>query len=168
MEAVESVNGVNSILDIGAGFGKYGIFLRERYDVRFKRVHPSTWRTRIDCVEIWKPYISAIHAVVYDNIFVKDIFKFCKQLESYDVILMIECLEHMPKWKGKKVLRALSERANKLLIVSFPTHFKGGENKDWDNPYEEHRCLWTKDELDSTIGTTVQLGSTLFKKEFNV
>ena len=31
---VEEVKDVKSILDVGIGFGKYGVILRERFDVR--------------------------------------------------------------------------------------------------------------------------------------
>lgn len=164
MDQVVKIDNVKSVLDIGCGFGRYGVLLRERLDVRYKRYSVRQWKTRIDAVEVWKLYLTPLHSFIYDNIYVKNIFSYCNKLDNYDVILMLECLEHLPKWKGKKVVKRLEEKANKLLLISFPDKFNGKENAEWENPYEEHKCLWTKGELSDCIGPVKQLSPTIFAK----
>ena len=61
----------HSVLDIGPGFGKYGVLCREfleiwdgRYEYKFKR--------RIDCVEVFPDYITDLHRYIYNSIYTAD------------------------------------------------------------------------------------------------
>ncbi len=48
---------LKSILDVGAGFGKYGVLFRELLDVRHVGTEKRQWTHRIDAVEVWEnPY----------------------------------------------------------------------------------------------------------------
>lgn len=167
LSRTDKVKNIESILDVGIGFGKYGVLLRERYDVRFKRCRRENWKVRIDGVEIYKDYITPMHEYVYSKIYIDHIHSLLDKLRRYDVILALEVLEHMEKWKGTEVIKGLFNKCNKLLLISFPTYFRGNEGKDWPNAYERHRCLWTQQELDKAIGETEKLRPTVFAKEVN-
>ena len=156
----------NSILDIGVGFGKYGVLLRERYDVRFKRCVREDWKIKIDGIEVYENYITPYHRYIYNEIIVGDILNLVDKLENYDIILMLEILEHLKKEDGAKILQLIKNKSIKLLLTSFPRTFSGKEGYDWPNIHERHLCLWTKSELDDVIGTTEQLTPTIFAKEF--
>ena len=164
MRRVEEVEDVKSILDIGIGFGKYGVILRERFDVRLKRYDDSDWITIIDGVEIYSDYITPIHTYVYDTIYLGDIFELVGNLKRYEIFLMIDCLEHLSKWKGMKIVKELFSLCNKLLIFSFPCIFQGDEGYDWPNVRERHRCLWTPEDLDNLIGEVERIKPTIFAK----
>lgn len=155
----------NSILDIGVGFGKYGVLLRERYDVRFKRCKHSQWDIRIDGSEIYDDYLLPHIQYIYDRIYLGDICNTINGMHSYDVILMLEVLEHISKEKGIELIRSIKNLTNSLLIVSFPRSLKGDEGSDWPNTYERHLCLWTKDELMNEIGLVETLSPTIFAQE---
>ena len=163
-DRIERVKDVKSILDVGIGFGKYGVILRERFDIRFKRYDESDWITIIDGVEIYSDYITPMHTYVYDTIYLGDIFELIDNLKRYDVILMIDCLEHLSKWKGREVVRKLFTLCDKLLLFSFPNFFRGDEGYKWPNVRERHRCLWTPKELNELIGKVERIEPTIFAK----
>jgi hypothetical protein len=45
-----------SILDIGIGFGKYGVLIRDLLELPNERYDKDLWITRIDGVEAFKGY----------------------------------------------------------------------------------------------------------------
>lgn len=157
--------GCVSILDIGAGFGKYGVILRERMDIRFKRYDKPSWITKIDCVESYKDYINPVHRHVYDTIYTQKIENIIDLLPSYDIILMIDCLEHLEKSEGTKLLPKLDAKSNKLLILSFPNIYQARAGADWPNPLERHRCLWTQEDIESIIGPVKKHKYTIYAKD---
>ena len=63
-----------SILDVGCGFGKYGFLLREVLDWEdfYGIDQPRHWKTIIDAVEIWEPYLTEIQRLIYSEIFIGD------------------------------------------------------------------------------------------------
>lgn len=152
-----------SILDVGCGFGKFGVLLRERYDIRKNRYEKKDWMTKIDAVEVWAKYITPLHTYVYSNIYSANILTALKWLPHYDVILALEVLEHLPKDEGLTVLYELQARCNKLMVISFPNTFNGREGRDWENPHERHQCLWTQEELNACLDDNViKLGGTSY------
>src|SRR3972149_3569081 len=89
-----------SILDIGVGFGKYGVLCREylKFWVWDGTHDFHDFKTRIDGVEAFEEYLTPIHAFVYDNIYKGDAKDLVDQLDtSYDLVLLIDVLEHFNK-----------------------------------------------------------------------
>lgn len=157
-----------SVLDIAAGWGKYGVLTREFYDAKIKgRYDKKDWRTRIDMVEIWKDYVNPVHRYIYDNVYIADIRDLAHKLDSYDVMFLLEVLEHMPKEDGEKLLKILKFKCNKLMFLAFPNYFRGGEGRGWPNPHEEHLCLWTVEDLVAVLDMSVEkIGPTSFVANF--
>ena len=152
-----------SVLDVGCGFGKFGVLLRERFDVRKNRYDKKEWRTKIDAVEVWPQYITPLHTYIYDSIYSSDIRSAIKWIPHYDVILVLEILEHLPKSDGLQILTDLQARTNKLMVISFPNTFNGREGAAWENPHERHQCLWTQSELNECLDSNVlKLGGTSY------
>lgn len=114
-------------LDLGSGFGKYGVLLREYMDVWFGRPFPRTWEARIDAVELWRPYITPLYEAVYDNIFVEDIRDFVSKppegaLPVYDLCYFGDVIEHFPKEEGLDILRRIPAKHVLLQTPNFDTN----------------------------------------------
>ncbi len=56
-----------SVLDIGCGFGKYGVLIREYLDVWNERLAPETWRINLEGIEACEGYRSPIFDYVYSK-----------------------------------------------------------------------------------------------------
>lgn len=125
----------NTVLDIGAGAGKYGHIARAVLQNAKK----------IDAVEVWEPYISKYKLeCLYDTVFNSDVRKLNKF--RYDLVIMGDVLEHMSKEDAQKLWGRVKSQA-KYAIFSIPVcdcpqgHVHG-------NPYEEHvKDDWTHEEV---------------------
>jgi glycosyltransferase involved in cell wall biosynthesis len=130
-----------SILDIGVGFGKYGVMLREAFDIPYYRYAKESWFVRIDGVEAFESYKNPIHDYVYDNIYYQPIEECIDSLGKYDVILMIDILEHFDKETGKALLQKIVSHANKAVIISTPVK-PSVQGEYLGNIFETHRSKW--------------------------
>lgn len=164
VETLHDNEGVSSILDIGAGFGKYGLLLRERLDVRLLRYNKEDWQVTIDCIEPYHPYITPVHHHIYNNIYPSRIEDIISDLPHYDVIIMIDCLEHLDKDLGKEIVKAIWSKTNKLLILSFPKTDIPKPHTPWDNKLEIHQCVWSEKEIADLIGTVKHYPTTVCAK----
>ena len=127
----------HSVLDLGIGFGKWGVLCREILDARFGRCHSDQWEAKIDGFEVFRDYRNPCWNA-YDHLWQMD-FRKGPFLVRYDLVLMIDSLEHMPMDEGRPFLRGLVKR-NKRVIVSVPNgRMEQGET--FENPHEAH--LWT-------------------------
>ncbi|MGC4378833.1 glycosyltransferase [Fictibacillus sp. Mic-4] len=131
-----------SILDVGVGFGKYGVLLREALDIPHERYSKEQWQVKIDGVEGFSGYQNPIHSYVYNQMYYGNIVNLIDQLGKYDTILLIDVLEHFQKDEGLRLIASLLEHANKSLIISTPIY--PGEQKEYiGNQLEEHKSRWS-------------------------
>ena len=146
-----------SIADLGMGFGKIGVLAREYTDIWNGRYDAKLWETRIDGVEGFKNYIQPWHNEIYTNIYPCLIEEFKPEI-TYDLILLIDVLEHFEKPTGKKVLDMII-RNSKSAIIATPQHVleQGAVN---GNQLEIHRSQWLYDDL-QTFGKVFLYGKTL-------
>lgn len=151
MELVLSLQ-PKSALDVGTGFGKWGFLLREYLDAWHGRTQKADWRAKIDGVEAFPGYISDLQMGIYDHIYQMPIELVIKSrwLEDYELILMAEVLEHLDRKTGETVLRGLWDHC-KHLIVTTPT-YESGQGEIHSNPYEEHKSLWSPEEIHEILG----------------
>ncbi len=132
----------STVLDIGVGFGKYGVLLREMLDIPFERYDKRSWLLRLDGIEAFTEYRNPLHEYAYNNMRYSPIEDCIDDLGVYDVILFIDILEHFPREQGFELLRKLLEHTNKALIVSTP--IDPSPQADYmGNAYETHRSRWT-------------------------
>jgi len=142
----------NSILDIGVGFGKTGFLCREYLEVWNKRLIRSEWRVRIDGIEICERYVTPVVNEIYNNIYIGDASQVINSLDFYDVIVANDVIEHIEKKKALGLLKTLSEKFNKKMILSIPLGDKWLDaNKSFIdiNPAEAHISAWTQSELEA-------------------
>ena len=126
-----------SVLDLGCGFGKWGVLCREILDARFGRCHPDQWQAIINGYEAFAGYENPCWRIYNTGFFVEDFRS--RIFQEYDLVLMIDSLEHMPMDEGRPFLRGLVQR-NKHVIISVPNG-RMDQGETYGNPHEAH--LWT-------------------------
>lgn len=131
-----------SILDVGIGFGKYGMLLREVLDLPYERYEKEHWQIEIDGIEIYEGFKNPIFDYVYNRIYYNDIRKILPEIKDYDVILLIDVLQNFSKEEGLQLLQILLQSTNKALIISTPL-YPASQPFYLDNPYEEHKSRWS-------------------------
>ena len=135
-----------SMLDIGCGFGKYGFLAREYlevWDVRFK---PGRWNRRIEAIEGFAECLTPAHKFIYDQVHVGNALEILPKLAGpYDLVLLIDALEHFERSDGLETLRQC-RRLGRNVIVSTP-HRVSRQGEVFGNPFEQHRSKWTRADL---------------------
>lgn len=135
-----------SVLDIGAGYGKYGVLCREYLELWDGRQNYYERLRRIDGVEVFENYITPLHKYVYDHIYIGDIIKLVSQIDfKYDLVLLIDVLEHFSKLEGESLMTKLLEK-NIGILISTPRK-PTVQKEAFGNVYESHRSRWRKQEL---------------------
>ena len=131
-----------SILDVGVGFGKYGLMAREVLELPYERYNKDQWIINIEGVEAFEEYRNPIHDHIYNKIHYGEASEVIDKLPKYDCILLIDVLEHFEKEEGKKVIDKLLAHTNKSLIISTP-RYPAKQEEYLGNRYEEHKSKWS-------------------------
>ncbi len=140
----------HSVLDVGTGFGKYGILCREYLELWDGRQQYSDFKRRIDGVEAFSPYITPLHNYVYDNLYVEDMRELVAKLDySYDLVLLIDVLEHLSTPDGKLLLEKLLSK-NLGILVSTPKD-PSDQKSAFGNTFETHKSRWTKKDISKLV-----------------
>ena len=131
----------NSVLDVGSGYGKYGVLCREYLDL-WNGEQKYEFNKRIDGVEVFNDYITPLHEYIYNNLYNKDIGELHHNLVfEYDLVLLIDVIEHFKKDKGLELLNGLLNK-NKGLLISTPLNPSPQEDA-FGNIFETHRSVWS-------------------------
>lgn len=119
-----------TVCDIGPGWGKYGSMCREYL--------PGL--ERVDAVEVPQGRMP-LQDHIYDNVITADARECSPDLWSrYDLVLMVDVIEHMDKIEGQRILGDIINSGAEVL-VSTPKIFE--EQHDETNPFETHICCYT-------------------------
>ena len=128
----------DKILDIGIGCGKYGFLSREYLDQPYGE---EKRRITVHGAEAFEEYLTPLHKLIYDKIFLGDFLDNKEQIdEDYDLVLMIDVIEHFDKKVGLELIDFLLERSRNLIIAT-PDGFIEQEEV-YGNEYEIHRSGW--------------------------
>ena len=124
------------ILDVGAGYGKHGVLLREYLD-------PTP---TVHGVEAWEPYVEA-HRLrgIYDELHVRSVLDFTEdELAPYDLVVMGDVIEHFEKPDALELLA----RIKGWLVIATPlVHFHTDPHLP---PTERHLSHWTRADFEAT------------------
>jgi hypothetical protein len=104
-----------SILDVGAGNGRYGFLFRELLDMNYARF--KQWKYRIDAVEIETDYLNPVHNYVYNNVFIGDWLD-VEIAFHYDLVFMGDVLEHFRESEWQDALKKARDLADTVIVVS--------------------------------------------------
>jgi 2-polyprenyl-3-methyl-5-hydroxy-6-metoxy-1,4-benzoquinol methylase len=132
------------VLDLGCGFGKYGVLAREVLDATYGRLSKFDWQTEIFGVEAWPKYANPVWNA-YNAVHIGDFTEMYHMFTHYDLILAIDTLEHLDKSVAFKVLDFLVAH-NRNVIVSVPIG-TCPQGAVFGNPYEEHKADWHPNDL---------------------
>jgi SAM-dependent methyltransferase len=135
-----------TVLDIGKGFGKYGFLIHEYAGIDNQtKLDPSKTmaeqsQVRVEAVEVdadlMLPHLSQLYARVHFG----DVLKLYPELPKYDLILMIDIIEHINKEQTLPMLRHFLEQGSNV-IVSTPVDFF--EQHLYESVFENHVSHWT-------------------------
>lgn len=136
-----------SVLDVGPGFGKYGVLCREYLDLDSRDpqgAYPPPRKIRLDCIEACDRYISPIHRYVYDTVYLGDALDVLPTLPepTYDLALALDVLEHFSPEDGRRFVQLLLRVARMVLVVT-PSRW-AQQGAVFVNPFETHRSFWTR------------------------
>ena len=130
------------VVDVGVGFGRWGMTLREFAEVWFNRVLPHEWEIDIEGVEAFEGSIVDYHREFYNRIHIGDALEVLPSLEGgWNLAILGDVLEHFYKSDGERLLADLVERAD-YVMVNLPLGEDWPQEDMYDNPYEEHKAVW--------------------------
>lgn len=124
-----------TVLDLGCGKGIAGQLFNSDHTYDF---------TGID---IFAPYVKICQkSGNYKKVIHKDLTKINLKKNSYDVILLLQVLEHLTKEEAFNLLSEAVKAARKCVIVSLPNGDCSQEEYE-DNKYHVHKSKWAPQDL---------------------
>lgn len=133
------------ILDIGKGFGKYGFLIHEYLGIdNQKRINPKLQlreqsKIIIDAVEIDPDLVLPHLEHFYNKIIIGNILEIYKELEKYDLILMIDVIEHLEKEHAILMLKEFLTKGSNILIATSRNYF---QQYLYESEHEQHVSHW--------------------------
>jgi len=125
-----------TILDIGCGKGEPMKFINRK--ALFKVVG----------VDIFQPYLMGCKkSGLYSEVVRCDVRALPFKEKSFDVVLCMALLEHLPKADGTKLIKDMEYIARKQIIIDVPRGVYEQHNVANGNPWQIHRSFWEPDEL---------------------
>lgn len=132
----EIVGSCDSLLDLGCG-------------------HSSPVRSfshrlrRCVGVDLFEPYLKrSVAAGIHSEYRCLDVLTVGEHFEpeSFDCIIALDLLEHLPREKGLELLRAMERLAARKVVVFTPNGFVPQAPYD-ENPFQEHLSGWSVEEM---------------------
>lgn len=146
IETLQSIN-PHRVLDVGVGFGKIGLLIREYLEVWDDRVTPDQWQIQLEGIEVFPDYHKrSIQHLVYNKLHYIDVTAFDYAAGDYDLITCFDMIEHVTKEQGLALLHTFRSSASQVLI-SIPLGEGWLREGFGQNPHEHHLAQWDLDEL---------------------
>jgi len=133
-----------SVLDVGVGYGKWGFLVREALDFMNGRHARHEFLVRIDGIEAFPGYTSPLYEWVYDDVHYGDVASVSDDLLPYDLVVIGDVIEHMPKSSGLRLLRSLLKKSRNVIVAT-PSEFF--EQEVLGNPWEQHQSRWVREDF---------------------
>jgi hypothetical protein len=146
-----------SVLDIGAGVGKWGFLCRDRFEFLEGRYERHSWCSKIYGIEIFEGYRNPIWEYYYDSFWVGNALEVLEDVPKVELVLLADVIEHLPKEEGRQLL-AQVENKGRYLLISTPSRFFKGEHND--NPMSEHISFWGPADFSERWFITEEQGDT--------
>ena len=150
----DKLENIRSVLDVGAGFGKYGMILREHLDIRKGRLDRDKWLVQIDAVE--PANVGLLNKQPYNDIYLEPIQDLLTSLGEYDLVVLADVLEYMEKDVGLDVLMKLYKSHCKQGIV---VSYAPAKMRKFYPTQQEPKCIWTYEDFNKGFVQIENLGS---------
>lgn len=136
-----------SVLDVGVGFGRWGILCREFLEVAGGKYFRDQWNLQIDGIEAFRKNIDKYHSFFYDRIFHGDAFMIIDQLKNkYDLIILGDVLEHFEKQQAIVFLRKCLKAGDRIML-NIPIGPNWEQGIVYGNKFEQHLSVWDIEEF---------------------
>lgn len=130
------------VLDVGIGFGRWGMMVREFCEEWKGRMYRENWRVHLEGIEAFPKNVEEYHHLFYNWIHIGDGADIIAGMSArWELIIFGDVLEHWYKEDALKVLAKALDISDYVLIniPVGPGWERGGM---YDNPYEEHKSSW--------------------------
>lgn len=137
------------VLDVGIGFGRWGMLIREFGELWFGRVARKDWTIHIEGVEAFKKNIDDYQSFFYDVIHENDFQKIYRNLpDSWDIVIFGDVLEHFEESVAKSILDWATS-ASAYVLINIPLGHDWPQEDLYENAYERHLSEWDLDDFHS-------------------
>ncbi len=146
MEVIHQAR-AKSILDVGVGFGKWGVLIREYFDLRpHKKKGYDDWSIQLDGIEVHEQYITPVHKYIYNNILIGEALTLLSAGNLYyELIIALDIVEHFTKKDGLEFIKLCRNRGDTVLINTPNIYFP--IEKEFFNDYMQHKSGWNSEDF---------------------
>jgi len=105
-----------SVLDVGVGFGKWGILCREVLELYENRLTQDSWAIRIDGIEVHEQYRNPVWTFAYNHVHIGNALTIVDIVGHYDLIICCDVIEHLDKDDGRKLLNKFLSHGTFVIV----------------------------------------------------
>jgi 2-polyprenyl-3-methyl-5-hydroxy-6-metoxy-1,4-benzoquinol methylase len=157
---IESIVEVNPkrILDIGSAFGKFSILAREAIlSIRAEGQDLTPVDDlEIDCIEMAKYFQNQpYHANLYQKHWHMDAREIdWLGMPEYDLILLIDVIEHWNKEEAKKIIEELKKYTKAKILISTPKEVAFYKEEYYGADCPKHISQWIREDFEGIDKST--------------
>ena len=98
-------------------------------------------------LDIFEPNVRASNGSgIYQGVICADVRVLPIKDKQFDLVALVEVLEHLDREDGQKALSELERVSREAILLTTPIR-KCPHHDYYGNPYEEHRYVWSMEEL---------------------
>lgn len=136
------------VLDVGVGFGRWGMIVREFCDVWYGRISKDQWSVQVVGIEAFKDNIADYHSAFYSKIHYGDAREIILKMDnSWDVVIFGDVLEHFERETGEVLLNWCLDHSQ-YVLVNIPLGSEWPQEEEYQNPFEKHLSEWNEIDFD--------------------
>lgn len=135
------------VLDVGVGFGRWGMLVREFCEEWKGRFHREHWQVHLEGIEVFPKNVEEYHHLFYDWVHIGDAAEILENMDaSWDLVIFGDVLQEWDKDTAGQMLHTALDRSA-YVLVNIPLGPGWERGPLYGNPYEEHRSTWELDEF---------------------